>query len=88
MAETQKLRVASGSTQVARFNSGGGIRCFCGTCGSPVWFESLDHPEIVGIPLGVLDDGEIPSPEMHLWVQSKPQWCAINDHLPQHQQGP
>jgi hypothetical protein len=53
-----------------------------------VWFESLDYPEIVAIPLGVLDDGNIPTPEMHLWTQSKPDWCVINDTLPQHKTNP
>ena len=73
---------------VTRFDSGGGIRCFCANCGSPVWFESKEDDELVMLPLGVLDDGDIPSPGMHIWVTSKPGWCAIHDELPQHEKGP
>ena len=69
---------------MTRFDSGGGIRCFCSSCGSPVWFESKEDEDIVMLPLGVLDDGNIPSPDMHIWVTSKPGWCAIHDELPQH----
>jgi hypothetical protein len=77
-----KLDVSASSGRVARYDSGKGLRCFCTTCGSPVWFESKDHPEYVAIPLGVLDDGDVPPPEMHIWVGSKPAWCAIHDDLP------
>ncbi len=73
---------------LGRFDSGRGIRCFCPQCGSPVWFESKDFPEIVGIPLGVIDEGEVPPPEMHLWVSSKPDWCVINDDLPKISESP
>ena len=61
-----------------------GARKFCTGCGSPVWYESTDYPEVVGIPLGVIDSGEVPTPGMHLWVRSSPSWCAIVDGLPQH----
>ena len=88
MAESSAFSVTSSDVNVAKFNSGRGLRCFCSNCGSPVWFESLDYPEIVAIPLGVLDSGEIPAPEMHLWTQSKPTWCVINDELPQHETHP
>ena len=82
MASASKLEVLSAS--VGTFNSGKGIRNFCSKCGSPVWFESLDHPEIVGIPLGVLDSDDVPPPEMHIWVSSKPGWCSISDGLPEY----
>lgn len=87
MADRSKLALNS-KASVKKFNSGKGLRCFCGNCGSPVWFESLDHAAIVAIPLGVLDDGDIPTPEMHIWTRSKPDWCAITDSLPQHETYP
>jgi len=73
---------------VGRFDSGKGIRCFCLDCGSPLWFESKDYPGIVGIPLGVVDTGDIPEPEKHLWVQSNPAWCSIIDDKPKFVGGP
>ncbi|MGI9235684.1 MAG: GFA family protein [Woeseiaceae bacterium] len=83
IAERSKLEVNSRG-HVKKFNSGKGLRCFCTDCGSPVWFESLDYPDMVAIPLGVLDDGAVPAPTAHIWTQSKPDWCRITDKLPQH----
>lgn len=78
----------SASAELSKFDSGKGLRCFCARCGSPLWFQSLDYPDIVAIPLGVIDKGEIAPPEMHIWVQSKPDWCSITDGLPQHAGNP
>ena len=75
MAKSADLAVHCASA--GKFNSGRGVRNFCRECGCPVWFESLDFPEIVGIPLGVIDEGEVPMPGMHLWVGSMPAWCQI-----------
>jgi hypothetical protein len=88
MADASKLLLTAPDAQVGRFNSGRGIRCFCLACGSPVWFESIDYPEIIGIPLGVIDEGEHPAPKTHLWVRSKPGWYEILDDLERHEGGP
>lgn len=80
--------VRSTNGDVTRFDSGRGNRCFCTACGSPVWFESKDDDDVVMLPLGVLDDADIPPPRMHIWVSSKPGWCAIHDELPQYARGP
>lgn len=88
MAETSKLSVNSSDAGVSKFNSGRGNRCFCSNCGSALWFESIEYPEITAIPLGALDKSELPKPEMHIWIQSKPTWCSINDDLPQHKTYP
>lgn len=88
IALSAALTVTTSREAVTKFDSGKGLRCFCSRCGSPVWFESKDHPEFVAIPLGVLDAGDVPSPEMHIWTASKPTWCAINDDLPQFETNP
>lgn len=88
IAQKSKLSMSSSAGDISKFDSGRGLRCFCSHCGSPVWFESLDYPEVVAIPLGVLDDGDIPEPEMHIWVRSRPKWRPIDDDLPQHETYP
>lgn len=88
MAETADLEVLSREAPVSRFDSGRGIRCFCTTCGTPVWFESKDFPVIIGIPLGVLDGGKPPPPEMNLWTDSKQPWCTIDTELNSFPNGP
>lgn len=88
MAERAHLHVTTPKPDLTRYDSGRGLRCFCTTCGAPLWFESKDFPDIVAIPLGVLDDGDIPPPEAHIWVSSKPDWCEICDMRPQHSRYP
>lgn len=88
ITDTAGMTLSSGADNITRFNSGRGLRVFCQTCGSPLWFESLDFPEVVAIPLGVLDGGDLPTPEMHIWTDSNPPWCVINDGLPKHKTNP
>ena len=88
IGDSSALALTTTNAQVSKYDSGRGLRCFCACCGSPLWFESLDYPEIVAIPLGVLDSGDVPPPEMHLWTASKPAWCAVNDDLPKHETHP
>lgn len=83
MADSATLNLVTSEKSLARYDSGRGLRCFCTTCGSPVWFESKEHPEIVAIPLGVVDAGDVPAPEAHIWVSSRPDWCEIRDARPQ-----
>lgn len=83
-----RLTVEPGSGPVTEYDSGKGLRTFCASCGSPVWFASIDQPGIVAIPLGALDDGEIPAPVMSIWIRSKPSWCTLDDDLPQHPTNP
>lgn len=87
MARKQDIRRKTDGA-VTRFDSGGGIRCFCAACGSPVWFESKQDDDVVMIPLGALDNGRVPAPDMHIWVSSRPGWCAIHDELPQYETYP
>ncbi|UAA39319.1 GFA family protein [Paraneptunicella aestuarii] len=70
--------------EVGKYPSGKGLRCFCQQCGSPVWYESHENDKIWGIPLGVLDSGNIPAPKKHIWMSSNPDWCEVNDQLPKY----
>ena len=79
MAETAILEVTKQEAAITKYDSGRGLRCFCSSCGSPLWFESLDYPDIIAIPLGVLDDEHIPAPCMHIWTQSRVDWIHIDD---------
>ncbi|MEM7078723.1 MAG: GFA family protein [Pseudomonadota bacterium] len=87
MTRRSGLRIEAAAVALGRFDSGQGVRCFCTACGTPVWFESLAYPEIVGLPLGVLEHGFVPA-QMHLWMDSKPAWCLVGDELRKHPRGP
>ena len=73
---------------VTKYNAGKGNRVFCSTCGSPLWFEPEKLPQFRGIPLGVIDAGDVPNPEMHVWTRSKVSWAPISDDLPQYDTHP
>lgn len=88
MTDTSGIVIHSAQAEVVRYNSGRGMRCFCPGCGSPLWFESLDFPEMSAIPLGVLDSDDIQAPVMHIWTRSMPVWSSIDDDLPQYPEYP
>ena len=59
-------------------------RSFCGTCGSPLFYENDDYPDEVYISLGSFDHPENLSPDRHVWESDRIPWYEIHDELPQH----
>jgi hypothetical protein len=88
LIETVHLVVDPSTTSVGKYDSGNGLRVFCSSCGSPLWYEPTRMPQFRGISLGVIDDEGVPGPEMHVWMKSKVSWAAILDDLPQHETHP
>ena len=69
-------------------SSTGNHRGFCKICGSPVLTKFVEHPDIFGLPLGLLDDDPSIKPEFHVFVASKAPWHEITDSLPQYAELP
>ena len=69
-------------------SSTGNHRGFCKICGSPVLTKFDEHPDIFGLPLGLLDDDPSIKPEFHVFVASKAPWHEITDSLPQYAELP
>ena len=88
LIETAHLAIGQSNTGVSKYDSGKGLRVFCSSCGSPLWYEPTRLPQYRGIPLGVIDDEGVPEPEMHVWTKSKVSWASISDGLPQHDTHP
>lgn len=88
LVETRHFIVNAASSDVTRYDSGGGLRAFCSSCGSPLWYEPANVPAFRGVPLGVVDEGDVPTPGMHVWTKSKAAWASIDDTLPQHDTHP
>jgi len=59
-------------------------RVFCGTCGSPVFSQRDDAPEVLRLRAGGLDDGADLTIGLHIQTASKAPWWPIADDLPQH----
>lgn len=79
------FRWVQGEDAVAHYHSSPGVtRTFCKQCGSTLqWYSDHANPDWVGITLGTLDTplGEIP--QKHIYSESKADWYAIADGLPQ-----
>jgi hypothetical protein len=73
----------SGADSIAEFESSPGKkRCFCRTCGSPLWSRRDAEPETIRIRLGLLDSDPGRRPLAHVWVSEKAAWYEITDGLP------
>jgi len=88
VVDAATFEVKHAVSEIARFDSGGGHRAFCGTCGTPLFYEPKGRPQLRGIPLGIIDDGEVPAPSMHVWTQSKVAWTSVEDGLPRYDTHP
>lgn len=87
-ALTEEFSITRADAEITKYQTSNGSRCFCARCGSPVFFESSDHPGIIGIPLGAIDSGAVARPEMRVWLRSAMDWEEINDDLPKHDTHP
>ncbi len=83
IVQADVFKLTSSEADIQKYDSGGGLRAFCNTCGSPLWFEPAENSTILGVPLGAFDEGDVPAPAMHVWTQSKAPWTSIDDELPQ-----
>ena len=66
-----------------QFNSSPGVtRGFCGTCGSPMTFESTRWPGEMHVGVGSLDQpGDFP-PTAHVYAAERLPWLHLDEHLP------
>ena len=83
------FRWLAGEELVSRYQSSPGeTRTFCRVCGStlPTFFR--DHPDVIGLPLGTLDEDPGIRPTANVYVASKAPWFEITDDLPQFAERP
>jgi hypothetical protein len=52
-------------------------------CASPIHSKFDDNPDVLGLPLGLLDQDPGVKPQFHVFVGSKAPWHEISDELPQ-----
>lgn len=60
------------------------FRWFCGDCGSSLFFEPLDAPEMWEVMVGTLDDASWVEMQRHIFTASKAPWFEVRDELPRH----
>jgi hypothetical protein len=70
------------SSHVREADSGARIRNrFCTACGTPLFADDLDRPEVIVVRLGALDDREIGNPQSTIWTSSAPSWGYVDPEV-------
>ena len=57
-------------------------RHFCSRCGSPIYSNRADRPNVVRIRVGTINEPLNVRPAAHYYVASKCSWWGISDDLP------
>jgi hypothetical protein len=66
----------------------GTVRRFCSVCGSSMTFAPAnDSGDLIEFTLGTLVDQPALTPDAHIFIGSKASWYAIEDSLPQFEEG-
>ena len=53
-------------------------RCFCGTCGSPIFTLHPNKPEYAWVKAGIINQAEVVRPAYEIWARDKVAWAVIN----------
>jgi hypothetical protein len=71
----------SGADQLRAWTPPGGgfVKVFCATCGSALWSEAPDDPELRGIRLGTFDADPGIRPAYRQFLASAAAWEAVPD---------
>jgi hypothetical protein len=79
----EQLSFQSGESALVRFQSSDhGTRSFCGRCGSTLFCESSNHPEVVDIVLANMAGAIDRTPEVHVYYDDRAHWVKVADNLP------
>ncbi|MEZ5773772.1 MAG: GFA family protein [Hyphomicrobiaceae bacterium] len=52
---------------------------FCPDCGSTVWYEVADQPDLVAVPVGAFADPEFPGPRVSVYESRRHGWVRDPD---------
>ena len=63
-------------------------RRFCPKCGTPLFSEASDRPDLMVVRVGALDDREAGQPTAVIWTASAPGWAMLDSNLPSHKGQP
>ena len=83
------LEIVAGEELVRRYEPPGGFpKLFCPTCGSALWSQSPDDPEVISIRLGAFDSDPGIRPCYRQFVAYAAPWEPIpDDGLPRYPEG-
>lgn len=66
------------------FSSPNKKRTFCSNCGSPLYSQRTDMPEVVRLRLGTVTQGHIPPLDYEIYCESKSLWFNADEARPKY----
>ena len=73
--ETEKMKWLTGGEQFkSYFSSPNKKRVFCQNCGTPLFSQLTDKPEIIRLRVGTITYGKIPKPDYQIYCESASNW--------------
>lgn len=77
-----QFSLETGEADLCRFRSSDhGMRSFCRRCGSPLFFESIRHPDRIEIALASMRDSIDRKPEAQIYFDDRASWVVPGDDL-------
>lgn len=61
-------------------------RVFCANCGSPIFSQRIDVPEILRLRVGTVTCGKIPPPDYEQYCESISDWFVLSGAIPRYMQ--
>ncbi len=59
-------------------------RSFCACCGSSIAVRYFEHPDVIYVALGTLDNATELTPEYHIMTETQIPWLKMDDGLPRY----
>jgi hypothetical protein len=81
LAAASSYRTVAGEDLVRSWDPGNGgwIKAFCSTCGSQLFTNSPENPELIAIRMGALDEDPGIRPSAHQFVTYAAPWAPVPD---------
>ena len=68
------------------FSSPNKKRAFCSQCGSPLYSQRTDRPDVIRLRLGTVTEGHIPEPAYEIYCESRSSWFRADADRPTFEQ--
>ncbi|MGX1164917.1 hypothetical protein AB7M16_001183 [Bradyrhizobium sp. USDA 372] len=83
-AETVTISGVSKSYVRTAMSGGKVCRYFCPDCGSTVYWQADNVPDMIGVAVGAIADPDFPAPVRSVFEQSKHGWVEIGGSAVEH----
>jgi hypothetical protein len=79
----KRFRIEQGESKIQRYEdkTTGASRNFCGTCGTPLFYERARSPHMVNIPRALFRNRTGRQPLYHIGISELPEWAYTGEPL-------